>query len=302
MNLGSLMAANYCGTGLDEYVNPGDPTLGSSILSARSVWPGIEVSWTYPNVNPEGVAHTLLYRNTTSTFSSAIQIAIVEGGYYFDQFPVVYEVRYYYWIKMVSVNGTVGPAIGPASAIKNNAVDYVIDQLTGKLNNSHLNNELNASINQITDNTSGLSDLEQQQLFGDAVLSAMWADLRTALDANENAIFEVRTESVEQDEVLLQTINGMTANIDGNLAEYGELIQVLVTNDAAHSAKIDTLTASMAIDNNPAGPVIDVTTAIANEDIALVYRYAENNNDIVAVSARVTTLDGNTEPNDPSSD
>ncbi len=296
------MAANYCGTGLDEYVPPGDPTLGSSILSARSVWPGIEVSWTYPNVNPEGVAHTLLFRSTTSNFHSAIQIAIVEGGYYFDQDPVVDNTRYYYWIKMISVNGTVGPPIGPASAIKNNAVDYVIDELTGKLNNSHLNDELNASIDQITDNTSGLSDLKQEQLFGDAVLSAMWDDLRTALDANENAIFEVRTESVTQDEVLLQTINGMTANLDGNLAEYGELIQVLVTNDAAQSAKIETLTASMSITNDPNGPVINVTAAIADEEIARVYADGENNKDIVAVAGRVTTLEANTDPNDPNSD
>ena len=296
------MAANYCGTGLDEYVPPGDPTLGSSILSARSVWPGIEVSWTYPNINPEGVAHTLLYRSTASNFASAIQIAIVEGGYYFDQDPVVDNTKYYYWIKMISVNGTVGPAIGPASAIKNNAVDYVVDELTGQINNSHLNDELNASIDQISDNTSGLSDLKQEQLFGDAVLSAMWDDLRTALDENENAIFEVRTESIEQDEVLLQTINGMTAGIDGDLAEYGELIQVLVDNDAAQSAKIETLTASMSTTNDPNGPVINVTAAIATEEAARVYADGENNKDIVAVAARVTTLEANTDPDNPDSD
>ena len=285
MNLGSSMAANYCGTGLDEYVPPGDPNLGSSILSARSVWPGIEVSWTYPNVNPEGVAHTLLYRSTASNFASAIQIAIVEGGYYFDQDPVVDNTRYYYWIKMVSVNGSVGPPIGPASAVKNNAVDYVVDQLTGQINNSHLNDELNASIDQITDNTSGLSDLKQEQLFGDAVLSAMWDDLRTALDANENAIFEVRTESVEQDEVLLQMINGMTANLDGNLAEYGELIQVLVTNDAAQAAQIETLTAS--VETNAA--------AIATESIV---RATEDE----ALALRLTTLEATTDPDNPDSD
>lgn len=279
------MTANYCGTGLDEYVPPGDPTLGSPILSARAVWPGVQLTWTYPNVNPEGVAHTKVYRSRSSDFSSAVQIAIVEGGYYFDQEPASVGIKFYYWIRMISVNGTVGPIIGPASAVKNPTVDYIIDELEGQLNNSHLDAELSASIDQITDNTSGLSDLKQEQLFGDAVLSAMWDDLRAALDANENAIFEVRTESVTQDEVLLQTINGLTSNIDGNLAEYGDLIQVLVDNDAAQAAQITTLTAG--VETNKA--------AIATESIA---RATEDE----AIAARVTTLEANTDPSNPNSD
>ena len=286
------MTANYCGTGLDEYVPPGDPTLGSPILSARAVWPGVQLTWTYPNVNPEGVAHTKVYRSRSSNFGSAVQLAIAEGGYYFDQEPANVDIRFYYWIRMISVNGTVGPVIGPASVVKNPTVDYIIDELTGQLNNSHLNDELNSSIDQITDNTSGLSDLKQEQLFGDAVLSAMWDDLRAALDANENAIFEVRTESVTQDEVLLQTINGMTANLDGNLAEYGELIQVLVASDAAQTAKIESLTASVG--NN--------TAAIAVETIARVDGDEELDEDIKIVAARVTTLEANTDPSDPNSD
>jgi len=281
------MTANYCGTGLDEYVPPGDPTLGSPVLSARAVWPGVQLTWTYPNVNPEGVAHTKVYRSQSNNFSSAVQLAIAEGGYYFDQEPASKDIRFYYWIRMISVNGTVGPVIGPASAVKNPTVDYIIDELEGQLNSSHLNNELNEAIDQITDNTSGLSDLKQEQLFGDAVLSAMWDDLRAALDANENAIFEVRTESVEQDEVLLQTINGMTANLDGNLAEYGELIQVLVTNDAAQTAQIETLTASVGSN----------TAAIAVETIARVEGDEELDEDIKIVAARVTTLEANTDPN-----
>ena len=286
------MTANYCGTGLDEYVPPGDPNLGSSVLSARAVWPGVELTWTYPNVNPEGVAHTRVYRSQSNKFNSAVQLAIAEGGYYFDQETSSVNIKFYYWIRMISVNGTVGPVIGPASAVKNAMVDYIIYELDGKINSSLLNAELNASIDQITDNTSGLSDLKQEQLFGDAVLSAMWDDLRAALDANENAIFEVRTESVTQDEVLLQTINGMTANLDGNLAEYGELIQVLVDNDAAQTAKIETLTASVG----------ENTAAIAEESIARVYGDEELDEDVKAVAARVTTLEANTNPDDPNSD
>jgi hypothetical protein len=273
------MTANYCGTGLDEYVPPGDPNLGSSVLSARAVWPGVELTWTYPNVNPEGVAHTKVYRSQSNNFSSAVQLTIAEGGYYFDQEPSNVDIIFYYWIRMISVNGTVGPVIGPASAVKNAMVDQIINELGGQLNNSHLNAELNASIDQITDNTSGLSDLKQEQLFGDAVLSAMWDDLRVALDANENAIFEVRTESISQDEVLLQTINGMTAGLDGNLAEYGELIQVLVDNDEAQAAQISTLTTNVGKN----------TAAISDESIA---RVKEDE----AIVLRVSTLEANTDP------
>ena len=283
------MAANYCGTGLDEYVPPGDPTLGSPILSARSVWPGIEVSWTYPNINPEGVAHTLLYRSRSNNFSSAIQLAIVEGGYYFDQDPTEVDIRYYYWIKMVSVNGTVGPAIGPRSAIKNPTVDYIIDELTGKLNNSHLNDALNASIDSISDISSGLSDLKQDQIFGDTILSEMWDDLKIALDKNTNDIVTVNNKSISDDEVLLQTIHTMSAELGDSNAEYGKMIEVLAANDKAQSKSIEIHHASLSLTNETTGDIIDVTATFNSETAASVAR------DNAAV-ARIETLEARTDP------
>ena len=98
-----------CGTGSWTGPQPGDPDTNSA-LSAVGTYGGIDVSWTYPAINLSAVAHVRIFRSVLNQFEGAMEIALINGTKYFD--PVATGTTYYYWIRIVSVNGTVATPIG----------------------------------------------------------------------------------------------------------------------------------------------------------------------------------------------
>ena len=81
------------------------------------------------------------------------------------------------------MNATVGAVIGPASAVMQPPVEGIIAELTGRIEDSQLATDLKTRIDQITDVSSALTDEEQQRLFGDNVLSELFAGLESDLAA-----------------------------------------------------------------------------------------------------------------------
>ena len=144
------MASVYgsCGTGIHGTGPlPGDPD-GNISLHATPAFAGINVSWTYPTTNASAVAHTILYRGTSSNFSSAIQHRIVTGNFFYDQISIAQI--YYYWIEVVSINGTVGSLIGPASAVAAGLTTDILQTLTGQIDSGLLAQSLKADIDRIS--------------------------------------------------------------------------------------------------------------------------------------------------------
>ena len=121
---------NICGTGIVPGPKPGDPE-GAMTIAATAVYGGINVSWSYPSTNPHAVAHSLLYRGTTSDVNAAVQIAVVAGNRFLDS--IATATTYFYWIKVVSVNGTVGDFVGPASATSRDRGADTIDDINGRI-------------------------------------------------------------------------------------------------------------------------------------------------------------------------
>lgn len=105
-----------CGTGGWTGPLPGDPE-GIVTLSASPAFAGINVTWNYPNTYPHAVAYVDVYRASSSAVGSAVLIAKASGTRYFDSIDATETGTYYYWIRIVSVHGTVGELIGPASAV-----------------------------------------------------------------------------------------------------------------------------------------------------------------------------------------
>lgn len=236
----------YCGTGSGNFPKPGDPNLNDPILSARPRFGGIEVSWTYPAILPEAVAHTQLYRSLSAAGGPPEDVhVIVSGNYYFDAHAVEQPTTYFYWIRMVSVNGTIGDYIGPVSAVASPMVDDIIEAITGHVANSVLNTELREQIARITDVASAISDEEQNRLFGDNVLTQLLNQIRGDLDDVDTRVAQEVMERITADSALVAQVNMILAKANDNAAAIQTEQVVRANADGAIAQQVDTLQATV---------------------------------------------------------
>lgn len=235
-----------CGTGGWGGPLPGDPN-NNSILSATSGFGGIDVSWTYPTTNPFAVAHTILYRSTTASVGSAIQRAVVSGGFFHDDITVSVNTTYYYWIKLVSINGTEGALIGPASAVAKPRINDILTDLTGKIDRSTLGLALKGELDAVPTVMGNLSAEITNRINADLALATTVTTIdgkaTTALaTANSFDIARIADNTamaahvdyvaagIGDDLATVQTnMMAVTSVIDGKVAEIGALYTVNLT-------------------------------------------------------------------------
>jgi len=137
----------HCGTGGWAGPLPGDPD-NNAILAAESVFGGILVSWTLPGLNPHAVAYVELYVNTTPFFASASLLKTVADTEYYDRRDT--GATYYYWIRIVSINGTRGEPIGYVSAVAKPLIEDMIELLTEQIDAGLLAQSLKTDLAQIS--------------------------------------------------------------------------------------------------------------------------------------------------------
>lgn len=141
-------STEHCGLGNGSGTRPGDP-VGTVNLTATPAFGGIDVSWTFPSVNPHAVAFTIIYRGVLEDFNSAIVIANAGGNVFYDKTTNSQSIEYFYWIRTVSINGTQGELVGPASAIAKPPISDVIAGLSGKIESGSLATALRNEIDRI---------------------------------------------------------------------------------------------------------------------------------------------------------
>ena len=144
----SSCVSGVCGTGGGTVTLPGDPN-NNSVLTATPEYGGIVVSWTYPTINPHGVGTIHVYRASVPVLALAVRRTIATGDQYYDRIPASEQRQYYYWIYIVSVNGTVGEVIGPATAVPMLTIEETILDLTGKIDARFLAETLRTEIDRI---------------------------------------------------------------------------------------------------------------------------------------------------------
>lgn len=232
---------SVCGTGNGNFPQPGDPNLDGPVLSVQSGFKGIAVSWTYPAMNPHAVAHTLLFRSTGSSFAGAVQIRVVTGNYHFDQEGLVEGTLYYYWIQLVSVHGTVGNVIGPASAVLQPSMEEIIAQLTDQVTNSQLHADLKTEIAKITTIASGLTTEQQERLLGDDTLSQLVALLEQDLADIDTLVASETLQRTTDNSALVAQVNLILAKANDNAAAIQQEQLVRATEDSAIALQVDTL-------------------------------------------------------------
>lgn len=217
-------STNTCGVGSWNGPLPGDPD-NNSVLTATPAFGGIDVAWSYPAVNPYAVAHTLLYRGITSNFNSAIQIGVVSGSQFFDKTENTQLIEYFYWIKIVSVNGTVGDLIGPASATARPTIDQMIELLSGRIDSGVLAQTLKTEIDRIqlvsADLQIEIDNRNAVNLATSLVLSEMQAEINASLGILTDEI----TGRQEGESALIAQVNAASAAIVQEVSNRAAAIQ-----------------------------------------------------------------------------
>lgn len=232
-----------CGTGNWTGPKPGDPD-NNVTLSATTVFGGVEVSWSYPATYPHAVAHTLLYRGTSSDFGLAIQRGVVAGSHFYDQLEMEHGLQYYYWINLVSVNGTVGALIGPAVATASSLVSQIIEQLTAKIDSGVLALALKEKIDNITNIDEALKteNLERRSAF-----LALQEALANVLSDNGEAqtyILNSITESKTKELAMIDALNVLAVGLGDAAAALVEEAILRATLEDVTASKIDLLYAT----------------------------------------------------------
>lgn len=208
----SACVTDHCGTGDWTGPLPGDPD-NNSVLTATPAFGGIDVAWSYPAVNPYAVAHTLLFRGVSSSFNAAMQIAVVSGSQYYDKSETTQLVQYYYWIKIVSVNGTVGAPIGPASATARPTIDRMIELLSGKIDAGALAQSLKTEIDRIQLVSGALQEEVANRAAANTATSQLIAQLQADINASLGILTNEITGRQEGDSALLTQVNAASAAI-----------------------------------------------------------------------------------------
>ncbi|GEK52331.1 hypothetical protein [Vreelandella venusta] len=137
-----------CGISGVGVKKPGDPE-GVINISAVGVIGGVDVTWTYPEINPNAVAYTIIYRSLTGTFEDAVELKRVSANYHYDRIDAETPREYFYWVKTFSISGTSLELAGPASATPKPFISEVIKDLSDMINDSHLAQKLKEKIAKI---------------------------------------------------------------------------------------------------------------------------------------------------------
>lgn len=262
----SSCSISQCGTGSGNFPQPGDPDLNSPILTAVAQLNGIRLSWTYPGLNAHALAHIVVYRATVDNFALASEIAVATGSWYLDPVAPVTATRYWYWIRLVSVNGTLGEIIGPATALMGTVSDYVLDLIGDGLTLANLGQHIRDKVAQIITNAANLAQEIQDRIAAVGVLGSMLETLQADLDEVDTLIGQEIIDRVDGDEALLSQINYILALSGDNAAAI--LTEQTVRADADSAlANLITIVEAQTGDNTAA--IIDEATARTNADEAL---------------------------------
>lgn len=227
---------DVCGTGGYSGPKPGDPD-NNSVLSAVPAFGGIDVTWTYPSINPYAVAYVTLYRGITPDANGAIQIAQVAGTFYYDKQDN--SNRYYYWIRITSVNGTIGALIGPASATANPTIEQVMRDLTGKIDSGVLAQSLKTEIDKITLNYKELTNEIAARIASNNALSAALASVQDGVDQSLAFVNKEIIERMKGQDALASQITTVAAVNKTNAAAITAETTARVSADTALSVRID---------------------------------------------------------------
>jgi len=268
--------AAVCGTGSGNFPQPGDPDLNGSILNASPAFGGIDVVWTYPGLNPQAVAHTILFRSTNADPATKVQHRIVTGNFHYNKVDPGQNVEYFYWIQIVSVNGTVGDLIGPASATARPTIEQMLLLLTGRIDDSALGQALKEEIQRLDSLTSALNTETSDRW-------NQYVQLQTDLGAYQNDVDGVATLVADEVVRLDSSDTAQVNQINVIAAKSGDNAAAVVAEQTARADADSALAQSVTTLQSTLGDEIAQVETNAQTDIDTL------NGEVTNIGALYTT-------------
>jgi len=266
---------------------PGDPNLNISVLSVSVRHGGLLVSWTWPSLLGHAVANVEVWRSTASSLVGATKIVVVQGNQYFDPSTVSAPTTYYYWIRMTSVNGTVGNYIGPASGVINTTVSYMIAELQGQIRESELFASLITTISGIATAQSAIAQEIIDRGTADSLAAGGLATLTNSLSAVDTLLTNEITNRVAGDTALVSQVN--TIAVVSNNAAAGLISEQTVRASADGAMALDITQLETTVNNAATG--VSATSGIVSGLSATVDHgttgVVANNTAILALNSTV---------------
>ncbi|AUV61906.1 tail fiber protein [Pseudomonas phage Littlefix] len=214
-----------CGTGGWVGPVPGDPSTSDVYITATPAFGGIDVNITWPQINPQAVAYVSLYRSLLPDPESAAIHDQFTGTFYYDRVDDVTKPTYYYWVRIMSVNGTFSEMIGPAWSQPKPLIDEMIEQLTGKIDLGVLSQSLKLEIDQITMNKLGITQEMLDRAQNDDGLGVRINEVTAHSGETRALLQEEVVARASQGEAFVSTVNTLYSELNGNIAA----IQVTTT-------------------------------------------------------------------------
>lgn len=233
------MGNTTCGTGDWNGPKPGDPDMTHLLLKATAAFGGIDVEWTFPSINPNAVAYTIIYRSLLPDFESATQLKFAQGNFYFD--AVDQNVKFFYWIQVVSIYGTRGDIIGPASATAKARIEQTIEELTGKIDAGVLAQSLKTEIDRIELNSLGITQEILDRAANDDALGARITEVSAFTGDTCALLQEEVLARTSANEAFVSTVNTLYSELNGNIAAVQTQVTALVNEVGALAQQITTL-------------------------------------------------------------
>lgn len=286
-----------CGTGLIPGGNtgimpiiPGDPGPFYG-LTAEATIGGIQLRWAYPAINAHAVAHTVVYRSTTSSFATATPYAFVSANRFFDALDVELPTTYYYWIEGVSISGNKGAVIGPATATVQPLGDDYLERLTAMIDEGVLAQSLKQDIGKITTFGNNLLQEIQDRIASEDALGALIQQAQDEVNSAYTFLQSETTQRLSADDALLQQMNLMAVQVNDNSALIFNESQTRANEDEALATQMNYLYAESQ--SNLQSAVQTEATARANADTALANQITTTqttlNNNIASVQQNLQT-------------
>ena len=268
-----------CGTGGWTGPKPGDPENIPSIR-ARGIVGAIEVSWFYPTINSHSVGHFRVYRGTNAEFALAVERGIISASIFVDQIPENETREYYYWVRMVSVNGTVMDPVGPASATPHKLSEDLLEKLTAEIDESKLSQSLRERIGLIEGIRRDIAQETLDRIHANSTFANALVHVQTTADQVATYVQNEVIQRQDADSALVESVSALATGFSENEALIIAEQVSRTTADEALASDISILYTN--VDENKAAILqeqqarSDTESAVASQLNALVTKMGDN--------------------------
>ena len=236
--------SGVCGTGKGNFPQPGDPD-NNITITATPVFGGIDVSWAYPGLNPEAVAHVILYRGVSDKFENAARLTIVNGTFFYDKSAGDHDIQYFYWVQVVSVNGTYGDVVGPATAVARPTLTEMLVMLAGQIDSGMLSQSLKTEIDKITLNKLGIDQALLEQAAVDQALAAAFNQVEASSEETRALVQQEMVARAKADSAVVTQVNTIYTEMDGRISAVQRVQDALVSETKSMAEDLTTVSAEL---------------------------------------------------------